>query len=90
MLQPFIYGGAAWRHYDVTNTRFNTSDLASSDNVFELPLGIGIAGYYYSGFMLDIRGEYRWAWGNDLLNTPNGESVSMNRWGAMANLGHEF
>ncbi len=84
-LQPFIYGGAAWRHYSLTNTDIDTPrDLSSSANVFEVPAGGGIAAYF-SGVMVDVRGEYRWSWGDDLM-----PDTSMNRWGATGNVGYEF
>lgn len=96
-VQPFIYGGAAWRHYDLSNESFNTSDVADSDDVFEVPIGIGFAGYI-GGFMADLRGEYRGAWGNDLipafedLDSSSDDTIfgEMDRWGVTASLGMEF
>jgi hypothetical protein len=94
-VQPFAYGGAAWRRYDVTNTSTNTSDIANRDDVLELPLGIGIAGHFH-GALLDARGEYRFARDENLVrNTAinqldNTSFASMNRWGVNANIGYEF
>lgn len=94
-VQPFAYAGAAWRRYDVTNTATNTSDLRDSDNVLEVPMGLGIAGHY-EGLLLDMRGEFRLARNADLLpNTSattlaNSDFASMNRWGVNANIGMEF
>lgn len=93
VVQPFIYGGGAWRNYSLSNTIVNTSDVTNNANEFELPLGVGLAGYI-SGFMADIRGEYRFAWGDDLV--PNiqannsGVSASLDRWGVTGNIGMEF
>jgi hypothetical protein len=91
--QPFLYGGAAWRHYELTNTNFNTSDVADSDDVFELPVGIGVAGYV-AGFMADVRAEYRGTWDDDMFPSDNDRSDAlisqMDRWGVMANIGAEF
>ena len=93
-VQPFLYGGAAWRHYDLSNDTFNTSDVADSSDVFELPVGVGIAGYI-GGFMADLRGEYRGAWGDDLVpefddNSDDTIFGEMDRWGVTASLGMEF
>jgi hypothetical protein len=94
-VQPFAYGGAAWRRYDVTNTSTNTSDIANRDDVLELPLGIGVAGHF-DGALLDIRGEYRFARDENLVrdtsigNLDNTSFASMNRWGVNANIGYEF
>jgi opacity protein-like surface antigen len=92
-VQPFAFGGVAWRHYDLTNSDFNTSAIADSDDVAEFPIGAGI-GVRYAGFTLDARGEYRWATGGDMvpLLTVNGvtDDANMNRWGVNANIGYMF
>ena len=93
-VQPFIYGGAAWRHYDLTNVSFNTSDVQDSDDVFEVPVGVGIAGYI-SGFMADVRAEYRGVWGTDLIPSIDGNDEGAligegDRWGVTGNIGVAF
>ena len=93
-VQPFLYGGAAWRHYELSNVTINVSDVTDSDDVFEVPVGVGLAGYI-SGFMADVRAEYRAAWGNDLIpaftGLDDGAVVgSMDRWGVTGNIGMEF
>lgn len=94
-VQPFLFAGIAWRRYDLANTATNLSDVNDADNVLELPLGVGIAGRA-SGLMLDVRGEFRPAFDQDLLPevTENGPepagAVPMHRWGVNANIGYEF
>jgi hypothetical protein len=88
-VQPFLYGGAAWRHYDVSDTAIDADD---SDDVFEVPVGVGVAGYV-AGLMADVRAEYRGAWGADLIPTIDGDSAivsEMDRWGITGSLGAEF
>jgi len=89
---PFVYGGAAWRHYTLS-TDTNTSDILDSDDVLELPLGAGVA-FRYAGLIIDARGELRASLYDDLMpltNATNGEDeASMNRWGVKANIGYEF
>jgi hypothetical protein len=87
--QPFVYGGLAWRHYSLTNTDFNTSDVSDSDDVLEIPVGLGIAGKFY-GFTVDARGEYRFATDDDLVITADDNFDGMDRWGVMANIGYEM
>ena len=93
-VQPFLFAGGAWRRYDLANTATNLSDVDDVDNVFELPLGVGVAGRA-SGLMIDVRGEFRPAFDEDLVPdvdgaaTPTG-AVPMHRWGVNANLGYEF
>jgi hypothetical protein len=86
-IQPFIYGGAAWRYYSLSHNS-NTADIADNTNVFEIPAGVGIAGKY-EGLMLDARGEYRWAWG-DMVSNGSGGHFNMDRWGVTGNIGVEF
>ncbi len=90
-VQPFAFGGVAWRRYDLTRADTNLSDVAGSDDVLEVPLGIGIAGRW-SGFMLDARGEYRLSSDEDLVPSQNrvGDNADMNRWGVKGTVGVEF
>jgi hypothetical protein len=92
-LQPFAYAGAAWRHYNLTNNDFNTSDIEDSDDVLEIPMGAGLA-FKYAGFMLDARGEFRLASQEDLMPSLNPDSfddrAQMDRWAVNANIGYAF
>jgi hypothetical protein len=92
-VQPFLFAGLAWRHYKLTNADFNTSDVSDSDDVLEIPMGVGLA-YKYRGLLLDARGEFRAATGEDLMpslnSTDPNDKASMHRWGVNANLGYEF
>jgi hypothetical protein len=98
-VQPFIYGGVAWRRYQLTNSDFNTSDVNDEDDVLELPVGLGVA-YKVDNFMLDLRGEFRGSFYENLVPTrstddlevsiTNDNSAAMHRWGVQANIGVEF
>jgi hypothetical protein len=90
-VQPFIYAGAAWRRYDLTNTAQNLSNIADSDNVLEIPMGVGVAGKF-SGLLLDVRGEFRAATREDLMPSLaiDEDMARMHRWGVNANIGYEF
>jgi hypothetical protein len=95
-VQPFIYAGGAWRHYSISNETFNTSDVNDNADVFELPVGVGVAGYIPGGFMADVRAEYRAAWGDDLFpdtsdnDSDNTIGGSLDRFGVTGNIGAEF
>ena len=92
-IQPFLVAGLGWRHYNVTNADFNTSDVADSDDVLEVPMGAGIA-WKYQGFLIDARGEYRYATEENLVPSLSGidasDSGKMHRWGVNANIGYAF
>lgn len=92
-VQPFLYGGVAWRRYQLQNSDFNTSDVIGEDDVLEIPVGIGVA-YKTGSLLLDARGEFRGAFYENLV--PNGgvnaftDPASLSRWGVNANVGVEF
>ena len=95
-VQPFLFAGAAWRRYQLTNTDTNTSDVSDDDDVLEIPVGAGIA-YRYRGFILDARGEYRRTTQEDLMPSltqdgafTNDSQAELHRWGVNANVGYEF
>jgi hypothetical protein len=88
-VQPFAYGGLAWRHYSLNTTSPNFSDVADHADALEVPVGIGIAGYV-SGLMLDARGEYRFGWtDHDIIPGASGNNA-MDRWGVTGNIGYSF
>lgn len=89
-LQPFAIAGVGWRRYDLTNEDFNTSDVNDSDDVLEVPVGVGMA-WKYRGLLLDARGVFTIADQADLIPTNDGEDTAeMHRWGVNANLGYAF
>lgn len=94
-VQPFLFGGAAWRRYTLTNNATNTSDVANKDDVMEFPMGAGIAGKFM-GLVLDARGEFRYTTNADLIQTSTEPTIgvsnsgTMHRWGVNANVGYEF
>jgi hypothetical protein len=89
-VQPFLYGGAAWRHYNLNTSGTNFSDVVDHADAFEIPLGVGVAGYV-SGVMLEARGEYRFGWADhDIVTQSNGGTPLMDRWGVTGNIGYSF
>lgn len=89
--QPYAVAGVGWRRYDVTNSDFNTSSVAEDDNVFEIPLGIGVS-YRMNQFVLDVRGMFRPTIENDLIRTgpDDDEEAELHNWSATARVGFEF
>jgi len=92
-IQPFAFAGLGWRRYSITNSDFNTSAVAESDDVLEIPLGVGVAAKY-RGFVFDARGEVRLAAEEDLMPALNAEDptedADMHRWAVNANIGYGF
>ena len=90
VVQPYAFAGAAWRRYGLTNVETNTSDVNDEDDVFEIPLGIGL-GFRASGFLVDLRGSFRPALDSDLVPNPDGDgSADMHAWSSTLRLGYAF
>jgi hypothetical protein len=91
---PFVFGGVAWSHYDLTNTSTNTSAISGSDDLLEIPVGLGVGGSF-RGIGYDVRGEMRFATEEDLVPQLSagrdvGSKADMHRWGVNATLGWGF
>lgn len=93
-IQPYIFGGVGWMNYQVRNTQIATSDLRSSDNVLEVPFGVGLSARLGRSFLLDIRGTGRATFDDGLLKNlsaaTNSGNANLNNWNAGARLGWEF
>ena len=89
-IDPYVFGGIAYKHYNLINEDFNTSSINDSDDVGEVPMGGGIA-WNMGGFSLDLRGEYRWSFSDNLVSgISNNNNNQLSNWNASARLGVEF
>jgi hypothetical protein len=84
-----LIGGVAWRHYNLTNESFNTSDVQNNDDVLEIPIGAGLQ-YDFNGMLLDARVEYRFTNYGDMMGPTASSGSAMDRWGMQANAGYRF
>jgi hypothetical protein len=90
MVQPYIFGGAGWTHYQITNSSTNTSSVLSSDDVGTVPLGAGISIRPAKGFLIDVRGTYRAVFDDTMFDRITNSNNSMQNWSALGRLGFEF
>ena len=91
LVQPYIFGGAAWKHYNVVNESFNTSAISDGDDVLELPFGGGVA-LMYQGFVFDSRFDFRPAFDEEIVRPVDQTSVEsgLENWNVSARVGFEF
>jgi hypothetical protein len=89
---PYIFAGAGWQHYDVTNMHFAQSDtgMAPHDNMAEFPMGAGFGVRDVSGFNFDVRGTFRATTDSTLLQESNGNYAQLHSWEASGSIGYEF
>jgi hypothetical protein len=90
MVQPYIFGGAGWTHYQITNSTTNTSSVLSSDDVGTVPLGAGISIRPTKAFLIDVRGTYRAVFNDTMFDRVTNSNNSMQNWGAIGRVGFEF
>jgi hypothetical protein len=89
--QPYAFVGGGWRRYDLANVDTNTSSVTESDDVLEVPFGIGFA-YTYEHLAFDVRGSYRPTVYSDLVVpvAEGEESPALDTFQVSARIGWEF
>jgi hypothetical protein len=87
-IDPYVFGGIAYKRYSLVNDDFNTSSVRENDNVGEVPMGGGLA-WMVGGFAVDARGEFRYAFSDRLFSGTEAEN-NLNNWNVSARLGWEF
>ncbi len=90
MVQPYVFGGAGFTHYQITNTATNTSSVLSTDDVGTVPLGAGISIRPTKAFLIDVRGTYRAVFNDTMFDRITNSNNSMQNWGAIGRVGFEF
>ena len=89
-VQPYLFGGVGWTHYQLNNTATNTSSILPRDDIGTVPLGAGVSGRLGRGFIVDARGTYRATFDDDLLRAQATTSNTMQSWSAAGRVGFEF
>ena len=93
-VQPYIFGGGGFTHYQVTNTNVNLSSVAGGDNVGTVPTGLGLSARLSREFLIDVRGTYRFAFNDTLLDVASadigGGTPRLDSWNVAGRLGFEF
>lgn len=88
--QPYVAGGIGWRRYSVVSSDTNTSSVADSDDLGEVPLGVGVA-YRFKGLVIDARGMFRVAFSDEIVDTGSEEDkATLDNWQGSVNAGWEF
>lgn len=91
IIEPYALGGIGWQNFNIANNDANTASVDDVDNVFTVPVGVGLmAGY--GGFVADARFTYRYAAGSDMFGqSDNGfDDNSLSNWSLGGSLGFEF
>jgi opacity protein-like surface antigen len=92
-IQPYVFAGMGWTHYQITNAASNTSSLRDNDDVLTVPAGVGVSFRLAQSLLLDVRGTARATFNDDMLDGPyanTGQDARLHSWNAGARLGWEF
>jgi hypothetical protein len=100
-VQPYLFGGIGFTHYDVVNSDFNTSSVNDNENMGHVPVGAGL-GWQYGGLLLDVRGTMRAAFNDGLRGDGDGDDeiipdedeapgrAELDTWNLTGRVGFEF
>jgi opacity protein-like surface antigen len=87
---PYIFAGVGYQRYDVSGMPVADIGIASTDNLVEFPMGLGLSWRDPSGFTADLRGTYRQTTDSHLIQNPDGTNANLSWWEASASVGYEF
>lgn len=91
---PYLFAGAGWQHYSVTNEDNDLGlvavGLSEDDDIAVFPLGGGFSYRDPSGLNVDVRGTYRVAQDSDIIRDADGDQTNLSTWEASGSLGFEF
>jgi hypothetical protein len=87
LVEPFAFGGVGWTHFQITDA--TTAAMASSDDVFVMPVGGGVT-LGYDHLLLDTRFTYRHTFDAKLIRDADGSAAEMNSWAITAAIGYRF
>lgn len=92
MIAPYALGGLGWARYDVVHSGTNTSSVRNADDVFNVPVGGGLAANFKQ-FSIDMRYVYYPTFDDELLLTPTGSTdtnAGLDNWTLGMTFGYEF
>jgi hypothetical protein len=89
-LTPYLIAGIGWARFSIENSDVNTSNLADSDDVISVPLGVGVS--VTSGpVIVDVRSVLRSTLDEDLVPpSATGETVDLNNWSLAVRAGWQL
>jgi len=88
-VEPFVFGGAGWTHYQLVNNDFNRSNIKDNADALVIPFGTGV-GLSYQHFSVDARFTYRAVFNDDMVPTNGDDHLDLQNWGAGLTVGYEL
>jgi hypothetical protein len=93
LIQPYLFVGTGWTKYQLRDTKVRTRDGGTSDDVFQVPFGAGVAMRAHHAFV-DVRGTGRLMYNDTLIDQVGGSSPigagPLSSWSCTGRVGWEF
>src|SRR5688572_18543731 len=93
-VQPYFFGGVGWTRYNIERSSVATSSVRSVDDIGTVPMGGGITARLTRSFFIDVRGTYRYAFYDNMLDVASASQgtgdAPLQTWNASGKLGFEF
>ena len=90
MFQPYVFGGVGWTQYDVSSIEASSPDMREDDQVINIPAGVGLRLALPQHLILDLRGTYRAAIDDTMLDGMGGNEHGLETWSAAGQVGMTF
>jgi hypothetical protein len=91
LIQPYIFAGLGWTHYEVSNSDVETAAVEEADDVMHIPAGAGLTVRVARRVALDVRGMFRGAVDDGMFHAPAGdEDDGLESLSGTAQLGFTF
>lgn len=90
-LQPYVFGGVGYTHYQIANQDVRAIGMESNENVLHIPAGAGLS-VRGEGIVFDVRATFRTALYDDLFDDMvlEQDPADMSTWGASGRVAWEF
>jgi hypothetical protein len=91
MINPYIFAGVGWQHYDLNDNTLADQGIDTTDDLAVFPMGAGVGYRDPSGITAELRGTFRAAESTTgFLEDASGQDVRLDTWEATAGIGYEL
>lgn len=88
-LEPFVFGGAGWTHYQLVNNDLDQTSIKDNAEALVIPFGTGL-GLAYQHFTVDARFTYRAIFDDKMVPTSGDDHLDLQNWSAGLTVGYEL
>jgi hypothetical protein len=90
LIQPYLFAGLGWTHYNVTNTDVATAAIDDEDDVLHIPGGAGVTLRFGERMVFDLRATLRGAAGDGMFDGGAEQNDGLENWSSTAQVGFAF